>query len=265
MNNPTRNRARKFLALVECHNLHHVKTLPYNHVQAVLQWLGVKPSDFPSVCEEDTVTVVNRFVREHGLRNVKVTNKDETLLLKGTEHTKHKHSRPGVKDLAAKLWAMGGNIVDRYFAFMGVLCITLYPQERWSPSKLLNLPRYQYLREDVGEAHLTPSQHMPLSVKVGEYQRADIMGDNNLDTMVRNIVLRMKVKIFKSLKVSSIGLHPGFDQGDSLLEISNIEQFQQSAGSGVCFTQFAILPFCNLSFHNLQLPFHRQSPSGRLL
>ncbi|KAJ7995079.1 hypothetical protein DPEC_G00256200 [Dallia pectoralis] len=55
---------------------------------------------------------------------------------------------------------------------MGVLCITLFPQERWSPSKLLNLARYQCLSQDIGDAQL-PSAKMPSSIQVGEYKPTD--------------------------------------------------------------------------------------------
>lgn len=90
-------------------------------------------------------------------------------------HAKYKNRRPSVEAISAKLQHMGCNIADRYFVSMGVLCITLYPQERWSPSKLLSLPRYQYLRAYVDEAQCTPAQRMPLSVRVGEYRPTDII------------------------------------------------------------------------------------------
>lgn len=90
-------------------------------------------------------------------------------------HAKHKNARPSARDILAKLQRMGRGIADSYFVSMGVLCITLYPQERWSPSELLNLPRYQRLTEDVSEAELTPSRRIPSSVRVGEYRPTDIV------------------------------------------------------------------------------------------
>lgn len=89
-------------------------------------------------------------------------------------HAKHKGKRPTVHMIQAKLSDMGCNIADKGFVSMGMLCITLFPQERWSPSRLLNLYRYVYLRHDIGQARL-PSKQMPLSVQVGEYMPTDII------------------------------------------------------------------------------------------
>ncbi|TKS65578.1 Serine/threonine-protein kinase PLK4 [Collichthys lucidus] len=90
-------------------------------------------------------------------------------------HVKHRDRRPNAEEISTKLQAMGRHIKDRYFVSMGMLCITLYPQERWSPSKLLSLPRYQRLSEDVDEAQCSPAQRLPLSVRVGEYRATDII------------------------------------------------------------------------------------------
>ncbi|KAE8280245.1 hypothetical protein D5F01_LYC20799 [Larimichthys crocea] len=320
LSNHAISRVQQLLHLVERYDLHHVKTLPYNNVQGVLEWLGANHSKRSFGHEEDTVTVLNMFVRERGLNTVQVMAIDETPQLEGKErlvthcrsscivykafmpmveldtlkgleylrsrtiqhrdftyknvlvchqldrksllftfkisdfgtscnfstpdqpwanrtnmapevlwclntatgsdifswycvmwelhgnsslvqhkapgktyckntyaenlselvgvynpergkvfelnymtamracgvHAKHKNRRPSVEAISAKLQHIG-NIADRYFVSMGVLCITLYPQERWSPLKLLSLPRYQYLRADFDEAQCTPA------------------------------------------------------------------------------------------------------------
>lgn len=89
-------------------------------------------------------------------------------------HAKHKGGRPTVQTIMYKLDRMGCNLADKHFVAMGVLCITLFPQERWSPSELLKLTRYQCLSRDIGEAQL-PSKQMPLSVRLGEYMPTDII------------------------------------------------------------------------------------------
>uniref|UniRef100_A0A4W5KK57 Protein kinase domain-containing protein n=1 Tax=Hucho hucho TaxID=62062 RepID=A0A4W5KK57_9TELE len=50
---------------------------------------------------------------------------------------KHKHARPSVEAILNSLIHMGSHIADKAFVYIGVLCITLFPQERWSPSALL--------------------------------------------------------------------------------------------------------------------------------
>ncbi|TKS75721.1 hypothetical protein D9C73_010118 [Collichthys lucidus] len=332
LSSQSKNRALQLLKLVERYDLHHVKTLPYNNVQGVLEWLGANPSKHYSGHERDTVTVLNTFIRDHGLETVQVMGIDETPELEGKErlvvyikkhrdkshtrdsivlflvmrcparapymrersklienakfietrsmplfpsfatcpdpdfkpvaqqthpvidsflpkayettasnapamttsatgephkhgsrstvvlehghgerhiqlvlcdvgatrrliverdnvfelnymtaigarelHVKHRDRRPSAEEISTKLQAMGRHIKDRYFVSMGMLCITLYPQERWSPSKLLSLPRYQRLSEDVDEAQCSPAQRLPLSVRVGEYRATDII------------------------------------------------------------------------------------------
>ncbi|KAJ7983599.1 hypothetical protein DPEC_G00375540 [Dallia pectoralis] len=89
-------------------------------------------------------------------------------------HAKHKDRRPTVPTILANLKHMGRDIADKHFVSMGVLCITLFPQERWSPSKLLNLTRYQCLSQDCGNAQL-PSAKIPSSIQVGEYKPTDVI------------------------------------------------------------------------------------------
>ena len=91
-----------------------------------------------------------------------------------TLHVKHKDNRPTTQMIAEKLYQMGAYVNDKQFVTMGVLCITLFPQERVSPSELLNLTRYQHLHQDVSAAYL-PSKRIPLSVRVGEYRSTDII------------------------------------------------------------------------------------------
>lgn len=52
----------KLMHLVERYNLFHVKTLHYNDLPGVLDWLGVRPGVFAFSQHEDTVTVLNRLL-----------------------------------------------------------------------------------------------------------------------------------------------------------------------------------------------------------
>lgn len=91
----------------------------------------------------------------------------------------HKDNRPSTQAILNNLNHMSCAIADRYFVSMGVLCITLFPQERWSPSRLLKLDRYQCLSWDISEAKLPTTTAMPLSIQVGKYRPTDIiMGDD---------------------------------------------------------------------------------------
>ena len=93
-------------------------------------------------------------------------------------HRNHKDKRPTTENIMGKLRELGSNIEDDMFLSMGVLCITLFPQERWSPAELLNLNRYKALSEDISEAQMPATTCMP-SVQVGQYMPTDvIVGDN---------------------------------------------------------------------------------------
>ena len=90
-------------------------------------------------------------------------------------HATHKDRRPSARQIQTSLNSMGRSMTDRNFVSMGALCITLFPQERLSPSQLLNLPRYRALSEDIDEALLPRDHRLPSSVQVGEYRTTDII------------------------------------------------------------------------------------------
>lgn len=87
---------------------------------------------------------------------------------------KYKDNRPTAAEIDVTLRERGVNITDKQFVSIGNLCVTLFPQERWSPSELLSLERYRRLDEDVSSAHV-PVVNIPLSVRVGEYRATDII------------------------------------------------------------------------------------------
>lgn len=89
-------------------------------------------------------------------------------------YEEHKHKRPDVHEIHERLKSLGSNITDKSFVRLGLLCITLYPQERWSPAQLLKLLRYTYLANDVTPAN-APCQLIPTSIKVGPYKPTDII------------------------------------------------------------------------------------------
>lgn len=89
-------------------------------------------------------------------------------------YEEHKHKRPDVHEIYERLKSLGSNITDRSFVRLGLLCITLYPQERWSPSQLLSLHRYTYLANDITPAKV-PWQHIPACIQLGAYKPTDII------------------------------------------------------------------------------------------
>lgn len=94
-------------------------------------------------------------------------------------HTKYKDRRPSVQAILRSLKSMGHDIADKRFVSMGVHCITLFPQERYSPSQLLNLPHYKCLSRDISHAQLPPEITLPLSVQAGGYKTTDIIVSND--------------------------------------------------------------------------------------
>ncbi|KAL3991790.1 carboxyl-terminal PDZ ligand of neuronal nitric oxide synthase protein [Sarotherodon galilaeus] len=95
-----------------------------------------------------------------------------------TLYGKYGHSRPTAAAIGSTLGEMGRNIRDKAFVNMGVLCITLFPQERSTPSDLLRLNRYTYLNRDV--SHTTAPAHMiPSTVRVGQYRATDVIVAND--------------------------------------------------------------------------------------
>ena len=89
-------------------------------------------------------------------------------------HAKYKDSRPSAEQIRANLTHMALNNNDKAFIQIGTLCITLFPQERMSPSELLNLARYTCLSRDISVATV-PHRVLPLSVHAGEYRLTDII------------------------------------------------------------------------------------------
>lgn len=81
----TRSSPERLLDLVERYNLYHVKTLRYNDVKGVLEWLGVSCDVFNFECDEDTVSVLNKFLYLHNLSNVGVMGIYEEPRLEGKD------------------------------------------------------------------------------------------------------------------------------------------------------------------------------------
>lgn len=130
---------------------------------------------------------------------------------------KYKHTRPSARTIRNKLSAIGSKIVDKAFVNMGVLCITLFPQERWSPSTLLNLRRYQCLALDVKDAQ-SPSTQMPLSVQVGNYRSTDIIVAN--DCVPKDLTTLVEERSATRFPVTVIGSDPKVYYGIDLIRLA---------------------------------------------
>ncbi|KAE8277125.1 Serine/threonine-protein kinase PLK4 [Larimichthys crocea] len=131
LSSQSKNRALQLLNLVERYDLHHVKTLPYNNVQGVLEWLGANPSKHYFGHERDTVTVLNMFIRDYRLKTVQVMGIDETPQLEGKErlvvHIKKHRDKSHTRD----------SIV----LFLVMRCPTRTPYER-EQSKLIENAKF---------------------------------------------------------------------------------------------------------------------------
>ncbi|XP_036066915.1 uncharacterized protein LOC112141767 [Oryzias melastigma] len=86
-------------------------------------------------------------------------------------------SRPQAQDVTERLEAMAAKAKesnrggpDSEFVAIGALCVTLFPQERWAPSELLDLPRYRGL---VADPVPVPAMEIPTDVSVGCYKATD--------------------------------------------------------------------------------------------
>lgn len=87
--------------------------------------------------------------------------------------------RPSARDIRDKLRSRARKL-DPRFVDMAMLCVTLFPQERWSPQQLLDLPRYASLAADVTYAEVPDAAREPFSVvKLGDCKTTDvIIGDD---------------------------------------------------------------------------------------
>lgn len=140
-------------------------------ISPLVQYKGSKQG----YCKKTYAENLSKLVR------VYTPEKDETFELGYMKviNAKYKDRRPTMQIILDNLHRMGCKILDKHFVSMGALCITLFPQERWSLSDLLNhITRYRCLSRDISNAQ-SPSNQMPLSVQVGEYRPTDIIvGDD---------------------------------------------------------------------------------------
>ncbi|KAF0023415.1 hypothetical protein F2P81_024045 [Scophthalmus maximus] len=90
-------------------------------------------------------------------------------------------ARPSALDILKKLTELAKStrrVTDREFIALGLLCITLFPQERYSPPELLALPRHCALKVDIKPGEI-PNATRPLSVGAGGYRTTDILVCND--------------------------------------------------------------------------------------
>lgn len=139
-----------------------------------------------------------------------------------TLYEEHKDARPGVEDIHRSLQELGAGITDKTFIRMGLLCITLFPQERWSPSQLLSTIRYQYLANDITSAN-SPCQAIPACIRLGDFRTTDIIVSKDcvpddlglimrLQTNAKSpiVAIEPKAKVFYG--VDLLRLAPGYIQ-----------------------------------------------------
>lgn len=113
-----------------------------------------------------------------------------------TLYGKYGHSRPTTATIGRTLGEMGRNIRDKAFVNMGVLCITLFPQERSTPGELLKLNRYTYLNDDVSHA-TSPVHVIPSNMQVGQYRATDaIVANDCVPDQFRILVQEKKLGVY---------------------------------------------------------------------
>lgn len=113
-----------------------------------------------------------------------------------TLYGKYGHSRPTTAAIGRTLGEMGRNIRDKAFVNMGVLCITLFPQERSTPGELLKLNRYTYLNDDVSHA-TSPVHVIPSNMQVGQYRATDaIVANDCVPDQFRILVQEKKLGVY---------------------------------------------------------------------
>ncbi|KAI4797371.1 hypothetical protein KUCAC02_025100 [Chaenocephalus aceratus] len=81
----TRSVAERLIHMVELHSLYHVKTLCYEDAQGALQWLGWTGVGFDFGEDEDTVTVLKRFVELKKLSGVGVVGVFDEPQIRGKD------------------------------------------------------------------------------------------------------------------------------------------------------------------------------------
>ncbi|XP_078811846.1 uncharacterized protein LOC144996328 [Oryzias latipes] len=129
-------------------------------------------------------------------------------------------SRPRTRDVAKKLEAAAARASGRAgpdpeFVAIGAACVTLFPQERWSASELLELPRYRDLGAD---AVSVPAREIPTNIGAGCYRACDAVACEDCeppafrvpDTSSLATTFRSESKIFYGVDV--IRLAPGYIQ-----------------------------------------------------
>lgn len=99
----------------------------------------------------------------------------------------YKGVRPSAEEIHNSLKAMANETVDRRFIAIGILCITLHPQERWGPSQLLALDRYKALSKDVSPAEAA-SAVLPAAVRLGDCVTTDAIVAEDCSSVDKNNV-----------------------------------------------------------------------------
>lgn len=93
-------------------------------------------------------------------------------------YRRYANIRPTAEQIFATLSSMGGVNQDENFTAIGVMCITLFPQERATPGQLLTLNRYQALSHDLSPV-TTPAYEIPSSMRVGRYMATDAISSDD--------------------------------------------------------------------------------------
>uniref|UniRef100_A0A3Q0TGZ3 USP domain-containing protein n=1 Tax=Amphilophus citrinellus TaxID=61819 RepID=A0A3Q0TGZ3_AMPCI len=119
-------------------------------------------------------------------------------------YDEYKDKRPTIEQIQKSLQIANRGQIDNEFVNMGALCITLFPQERLTPSSLLAQNRYKYLKNDVCEAKV-PDYSMPCSFKVGEFKPTDVIVAKDSNSRVMQTIQEQRIieprKVFYGVDV----------------------------------------------------------------
>ena len=108
---------------------------------------------------------------------------------------RYSSNRPSLKEVRESFYNRLRNLSVnpehfQEFVNIGLMCITLYPQERCTPAELLSTPRYTCAKMDITPPTCPPPHYdMPASIAIGSYRTTDVVLTTELSyvTGVENI------------------------------------------------------------------------------
>ncbi|KAK7878273.1 hypothetical protein WMY93_031092 [Mugilogobius chulae] len=117
-------------------------------------------------------------------------------------HSKYRSSRPTARQIQDALAHRVQGQSDHGFLALGPLCVTLYPQERWTPSELLSLDRYTRLSGGVDRAKVA-EKPLVQNLELGMFKPTDFLVADDCAPESMN---RCQAKRFKSTEKTHYGM-----------------------------------------------------------